>query len=279
MTRIALIGGGRIGEALLAGLLSTGDRKPRDLVVVEKNAARTSELTSTYGVWVTKDLHEALEGVSMAVIAVKPVDVPGVLTAIAELNNQDDSADSADTVVVSLAAGISTATMERLLSAGTPVVRVMPNTPMLVGKGASAVCAGRYATEAHLEAVEQILGAMGVVRRVPETQMDAVTAVSGSGPAYVFLAIEAMIDSGVALGLTREVASDLAVQTFFGAAAMVAESGHSPAELRAAVTSPAGTTAAGVRVLERMGMRSAFYEAMAAVVQRAGDLGAGAADD
>src|SRR5699024_1799211 len=110
MTRIALIGGGRIGEALLAGLLSTGDRKPRDLVVVEKNAARTSELTSTYGVWVTKDLHEALEGVSMAVIAVKPVDVPGVLTAIAELNNQDDSADSADTVVVSLAAGISTAT-------------------------------------------------------------------------------------------------------------------------------------------------------------------------
>ncbi len=268
MTRIAVIGGGRIGEALVSGLL-VSDWKARDLVIAEKLETRARQLTTDYGVRVTDNLRDAVEGADVVVIAVKPGDVDAMLTELSVIQENSDD----DLLLVSLVAGIPTSKMENLLIAGTAVVRVMPNTPMLVGKGASAVCGGRYATPAQLELVEQMLGAVGTVRRVKEAQMDAVTAVSGSGPAYVFLAVEAMIDSGVALGLTRTIAADLAVQTFVGASAMLSESGESPVELRAAVTSPGGATAAGVRVLESEGLRSAFYEAMAAVRDRSAELG------
>lgn len=268
MTRIAVIGGGRIGEALVSGLLGA-DWKPRDLVIAEKLESRARQLATDYGVRVSAELSDAVEGADAVVIAVKPGDVDAVLTELADIQENSDD----DQFLVSLVAGIPTGKIENLLPAGTAVIRVMPNTPMLVGKGASAVCGGRYATAAQLELVEEMLGAVGLVRRVKENQMDAVTAVSGSGPAYVFMAVEAMIDSGVALGLARTVATDLAVQTFTGAAAMLSESGESPADLRAAVTSPGGTTAAGVRVFEREGLRSAFYEAMAAVAERSAELG------
>lgn len=268
MTRIAVVGGGRIGEALVSGLLG-GDWKVRDLVIAEKLETRARQLTTDYGIRVTGSLSDAVEGADVVVIAVKPGDVDAVLTELAEIQENSDD----DQLLVSLVAGIPTQKMENLLPAGTAVVRVMPNTPMLVGKGASAVCGGRYANPDQLDLVEKMLGAVGMVRRVKESQMDAVTAVSGSGPAYAFLAVEAMVDSGVALGLTRTVATDLAVQTFVGAGAMLSESGESPSELRAAVTSPGGATAAGVRVLEREGLRSAFYEAMAAVRDRSVELG------
>lgn len=268
MTRIAVIGGGRIGEALVSGLLGA-DWKARDLVIAEMVEPRARELAAEYGVRVSANLADVVEGADVVVIAVKPGDVDPLLTELADIQENSDD----DQLLVSLVAGIPTAKFENLLPAGTAVVRVMPNTPMLVGQGASAVCGGRYATPAQLELVEQMLAAVGMVRRVKESQMDAVTAVSGSGPAYVFLAVEAMIDSGVALGLSRAVAKDLAVQTFLGSAAMLAESGESATELRAAVTSPGGTTAAGIRVFEREGLRSAFYEAMAAVRDRSVELG------
>lgn len=252
----------------MSGLLGAG-WKARDLVISEKMEARARQLTAEYSVRVSDNLADAVEGATVVVIAVKPGDVEPVLTELAEIQENSDD----DQLLVSLAAGIPTVKFENLLPAGTAVVRVMPNTPMLVGQGASAICGGRYATPAQLDLVEEMLASVGMVRRVKESLMDAVTAVSGSGPAYVFLAIEAMIDSGVALGLTRAVSSDLAVQTFLGSAAMLAESGESPTELRAAVTSPGGTTAAGVRVLEREGLRSAFYEAMAAVRDRSAELG------
>ena len=216
MTRIAVVGGGRIGEALVSGLLGA-DWKVRDLVIAEKLATRARQLTNDYGIRVTESLGDAVEGSDVVVIAVKPGDVDAMLTEFAEI--QEDSDD--DQLLVSLVAGIPTAKMENLLQAGTAVVRVMPNTPMLVGKGASAMCAGRHATPDQLDLVEKMLDAVGMVRRVKESQMDAVTAVSGSGPAYAFLAVEAMVDSGVALGLTRTVATDLAVQTLVGASAML----------------------------------------------------------
>lgn len=273
MTRIAVVGGGRIGEALVSGLLGAG-RQARDLVVTEKFDARGRELASEYGIRVTQSIPDAAEGADVLMVAVKPNDVETVLAEVAEfLENSDD-----DQLIVSLAAGIPTSRFEQLLPAGTSVVRVMPNTPMLVGQGASALAPGRYATAQHMDLVEEIMGAVGLVRRVKESAMDAVTAVSGSGPAYFFLAIEAMVDAAVALGLTRPIARDLAVQTLVGAGAMLAESGETATELRAAVMSPGGTTAAAVRQLEKDGLRSAFFEAMAVVRDRSVAMGRAAED-
>ncbi|WP_182357933.1 pyrroline-5-carboxylate reductase [Tomitella gaofuii] len=269
MTRIAVVGGGRIGEALVSGLLA-GGRQARDLVITERFEARGRELASEYGIRVTQSIADAAEGAAVLVVAVKPNDVDSVLAEVAEYQETSDD----DQLIVSLAAGITTARFEQLLPAGTAVVRVMPNTPMLVGQGASAITPGRHATAVHMDLVEELMGAVGMVRRVKESSMDAVTAVSGSGPAYFFLAIEAMVDSGVALGLTRPVARDLAIQTLVGAGAMLAESGETATELRAAVMSPGGTTAAAIRQFEKDGLRSAFFEAMAVVRDRSAALGA-----
>lgn len=268
MTRIAVVGGGRIGEALVSGLLGAG-RHTRDLVVTEKSGSRARQLASDYGIRVSGNIADAVEGADVVVVAVKPVDVEPVLTELAVFQETSDD----DQLIVSLAAGIPTGRYESLLPAGSAVVRVMPNTPMLVGQGASAICRGRYATDEHMDLVEDMMAAVGLVRRVKETQMDAVTAVSGSGPAYFYLAIEAMIDAGVTLGLARPVARDLAVQTLVGAGTMLAETDESATELRAAVMSPGGTTAAAVRQLEKDGMRSAFFEAMAVVRDKSAAMG------
>ncbi|MDI9919185.1 pyrroline-5-carboxylate reductase, partial [Rhodococcus sp. IEGM 1379] len=176
-------------------------------------------------------------------------------------------------LIVSLAAGIPTGFYETRLPAGFPVVRVMPNTPMLVGEGVSVLAPGRHVKAEHLELVRGILGSVGKVVTVPESQIDAVTAVSGSGPAYFFLVAEAMIDAGVGLGLTRAVATELVVQTMVGSAAMLDRTGDSAAELRAAVTSPGGTTAAAVRQLEAGGLRTAFFEALDAAKTRSAAMG------
>ncbi|MGW0036266.1 pyrroline-5-carboxylate reductase [Gordonia sp. NPDC003376] len=266
--RIAIVGGGKIGEALLAGLIGSG-KPTKDLVVVERVPARATEIADEYGVLVTDDVTVAAESAQFVFLAVKPDDVEPVLRKLAAA---DDTADT-ERVTVSLAAGVTLARCEKLLQAGSPVIRVMPNTPMLVNEAMSAVSAGRHVDEGQLRAVTRLLESVGRVAVVPEKQMDAVTAVSGSGPAYVFLMAEALIDSGVTLGLTRAQATEMAVQTIRGAGILLSDSGLSPVDLRAAVTSPGGTTAAAVRELESHGFRGAFYagtQAAADVSARAG---------
>lgn len=259
--RIAIIGGGKIGEALLAGLIAAG-RAPKDLVVAEKDERRARELAAEYGVLVA-GVVDAAESAQYVFLAIKPDDVDGVLRL---LSKADDAAEN-ERVTVSLVAGLPLSRYETALQAGSPVIRVMPNTPMLVNQAMSAVSPGRFVAEEQLDAVVNLLTSVGKVVVVPEKQMDAVTAVSGSGPAYLFLVAEAMIDAGVSLGLSRAQATELTVQTVKGAGAMLSESGLSPVDLRAAVTSPAGTTAAAIVELERGGLRSSFYEATRACAE------------
>jgi len=264
MTRIAVLGAGRIGEALLAGLLAAG-RSPDELVFTERHPERAAELTARHGV-AAADVPTAAQRSDVVVVAVKPQDIAPVLAELAP-------ALRPGTLVVSLCAGLPTALFERSLPDGTPVVRVMPNTPMLVGEAMSAISAGTHATADQLAVVEKLLGSVGRVVRVPESQQDAVTALSGSGPAYFFYLVEAMIDAGILLGLPREVAADLIVQSAFGAARMMRESADHPVLLREAVTSPAGTTIAAIRELERHGVRAALIDAIEAARDRSAELG------
>lgn len=287
MARIAIIGGGSIGEALLSGLLRAG-RQVKDMVVAERAPERAKYLSETYSVLVTS-VTDAAENAGIVIVAVKPSDVESVVDDIAESVAQADS-DSAEQVFVTVAAGVTTSFYESKLPAGAPVIRVMPNAPVVVGGGVSALASGRFATPEHLKSVAGIFDSVGGVLTVPESQLDAVTAVSGSGPAYFFLMVEALIDAGVAAGLTRPVATDLAVQTMAGSAAMLLErlqdNQHAagdaamgtgmdtaPAQLRATVTSPAGTTAAGLRELERGGLRAAVANAVEAAKTRSQQLG------
>jgi pyrroline-5-carboxylate reductase len=264
MTRIAVLGVGKIGEALLSGLLHAG-RGSEDLLFTERSAERAAELTKQYGV-AAVTVAEAAERADVLVVAVKPQDIEPLLDELAPAINPA-------ALVVSLCAGLPTALYERRLPAGTPVVRVMPNTPMLVGEAMSAISAGRHAQEQHLAVVEEMLRSVGEVVRVPESQQDAVTALSGSGPAYFFYLVEAMIDAGILLGLPRAVAEKLIVQSAVGSARMLAESGEHPVILREAVTSPAGTTIMAVRELERHGVRAALLAAMEAARDRSVELG------
>ncbi|WOC11728.1 pyrroline-5-carboxylate reductase [Gordonia sp. MP11Mi] len=257
--RVAIVGGGKIGEALLAGLINAG--KPvRDLVVVERSAERSAELVADYGIRVTDDVTDAVDGARVVFVAVKP-DV--VDTVLQSLGKADDSGDE-ERITVSLAAGVPTSRYEASLPAGSPVIRVMPNTPMLVNEAMSAVSPGRYANDDQVALAVRLLETVGKVMVLPEKSLDAVTAISGSGPAYFFLMVEAMIDAGVALGLTRAQAAELAVQTVKGSGVLLAESGLTSVDLRAAVTSPGGTTAAALREFERYGLRHAVNEATAA---------------
>ncbi|UAK37725.1 pyrroline-5-carboxylate reductase [Gordonia bronchialis] len=259
--RIAIIGGGKIGEALLAGLIASGT-PTKNLVVAEHSPARAAEIADEYGVLVT-DVRNAAESAQYVFLAIKPDDVDGVLR---ELAAAQDNAET-ERVTVTLVAGLPLARYENALQAGSPVIRVMPNTPMLVNEAMSAVSAGRYVAAEQLESVVELLKTVGRVAVVPEKQMDAVTAISGSGPAYVFLLTESMIDAGVALGLTRAQASEMAIQTIRGAGIMLSDAGISPVDLRAAVTSPGGTTAAAIREFEAGGLRHTVYEATRACAE------------
>jgi pyrroline-5-carboxylate reductase len=263
--KLVVVGGGRMGEALLGGLLAAGWAHPDEVAVAEKLAARRDQLSSGLGqrfpgVTVT-DEPVAAEG---AVIAVKPGDVEGACLALAKASVSP---------VLSIAAGVPISRLEGWLGDATAVVRAMPNTPALVGSGASAIAAGSHAREADLVWAEEILGAVGEVVRVPESLLDAVTGLSGSGPAYIFLVVEALIDAGVLAGLPRPISTQLTVQTLLGAARLLTETGEGPEALRAAVTSPGGTTAAGVRALEAAAVRSALLEAVMAATERSRELG------
>lgn len=264
MTRIAVLGAGKIGEALLAGLLAAGTA-PDELAFTERHPERAAELSARLKV-AALGVAQATERSDVVVVAVKPQDIAPVLAELAP-------ALRPGTLVVSLCAGLPTALFEGALPGGTAVVRVMPNTPMLVGEAMSAVSAGTHATPAHLATVEAMLGSVGRVVRVPESQQDAVTALSGSGPAYFFYLVEAMIDAGILLGLPRTVAADLIVQSAFGAAQMMRDSADHPVLLREAVTSPAGTTIAAIRELERHGVRAALIDAIEAARDRSVELG------
>ena len=264
MTRIAVLGAGKIGEALLAGLIAAG--QPADeLVFTERHPERAAELTARHGV-AARDVRAAVGPADLVVVAVKPQNIAPVLAELAP-------ALRPGTLVVSLCAGLPIALFEGALPEGTPVVRVMPNTPMLVGEAMSAISAGRHAGNDELAAVEKMLSAVGRVVRVPEPQQDAVTALSGSGPAYFFFLVEAMIDAGILLGLPRAVAAELIVQSAFGAATMLRESTDHPVILREAVTSPGGTTIAAIRELEKHGVRAALIAAIEAARDRSVELG------
>lgn len=263
MTRLATVGAGLMGEAILSGLLASG-WAAADLAVCDTRPERLAELNERHGIEAVT-LAEA-GSAEMVLIAVKPADVTGVL---------DELADhlGATTAILSIAAGVTLATLESALPAGTPVVRAMPNTPARVGEGVTAISPGTHATAEHLTAVTEVLTTIGRVVTVAEKYQDAVTAVSGSGPAYIFLVAEAMIEGGVHCGLSRDIATELAVQTLFGSATLLRESGEHPAILRENVTSPGGTTAAALRQLEDYGMRAAFLAAIEAARNRAVELG------
>jgi pyrroline-5-carboxylate reductase len=220
MARIAIVGGGSIGEALLSGLLRAG-RHVKDMVVAEKDPARAKYLSDKYSVLVTT-VADAVDSATYIIVAVKPADVEAIVSGIADAAATAES-DAAEQVFVTVAAGVNTAYYENKLPAGAPVIRVMPNAPVVVGGGVSALSSGRFATAEHLKEVSAIFDAVGGVLTVPESQLDAVTAVSGSGPAYFFLLVEALVDAGVAAGLSRSVATDLVVQTMAGSAAMLLE--------------------------------------------------------
>lgn len=262
---IAILGGGKIGEALLSGLLR-GARTPEQIVVVEKHPERAAYLTETYGVR-TADVAQAVGEATTLIMAIKPQDIDALLAELTPLVGPQH-------LFVSVAAGITTRRIERLLPAGVPVVRCMPNTPALVDEAMTAVSAGAHATEAHLAVAETLLAAVGRVVRVPESQLDAVTALSGSGPAYFFFLVEAMIDAGILLGLPRTLAAELIVQTAVGAATMLRDTGEHPVQLREAVTSPGGTTISAIRELEVHGVRAALLAAIEAAAKRSAELGA-----
>ena len=263
MTSLALLGGGVMGEALLAAALR-GGLDPATVVVAEPSPDRAADLRERHRV-TTAPAAEAVAGAEVVLVAVKPGVVGAVMTEIAE-----HLAPGA--LVVTVAAGVPIEVYETRLPAGTPVVRVMPNTPALVGKGASGLAGGAHATEAHLARAETLLAPTGLVLRVTEKDLDAVTAVSGSGPAYVFYLIDALTEAGVLLGLTRDQSARLAVATFEGASAMAADGEH-PVLLRERVSSPGGTTVAALAELDRHGVRGAILDAALAARDRSRELG------
>jgi pyrroline-5-carboxylate reductase len=265
VTTLALLGGGKMGEALLGGLID-GGWDPENLAVAEISAERRHAIEGRFAkVRVVPNPAWAVAEAEVVVVATKPGDVSGALTAAEPVLEPG-------ALVLSIAAGVTIATLEGLVP-GRPVIRAMPNTPALVGLGAAAIAAGSNAGDEHLHRAESILGVVGTVVRVPESLLDAVTGLSGSGPAYIFMVAEAMIEAGVHAGLPRPVSQALVVQTLLGSATLLARGPDGPEALRAAVTSPGGTTAAGLAALETRAVRAAFLEAVAAATARSRELG------
>jgi pyrroline-5-carboxylate reductase len=265
---VAVLGAGVMGETLVSGLLRAG-WDAADIVITERREDRAAELAERYHVRVLENA-EAAAAADTVVLVVKPQDLTGLLEEVA-------GSLRPGALVVCIAAGITTAFVEQRLPAGVPVVRVMPNTPALVDEGMAAVSPGAHCDTAHLERAEALLRATGKVVRVPEYQQDAVTAISGSGPAYIFYVVEAMIEAGVLLGLPRSTSTELVVQTLYGAATMLRETGEHPTVLREQVSSPAGTTIAALRQLDDHKVRAAFLTAMEAARDRSRELSSGSA--
>ena len=263
---LGFVGGGQMAEALIKGLLSREFLKPGRITASDLSEDRRNHLKEAFGINITSENKQAVKGSEIIILAVKPQVMSIVLEDIGPVV-------SSNHLVVSIAAGITIHSLEKRLPEGARVVRVMPNTPALVQAGAAALCKGTAAGRGDLDIVRQILEAVGKAVVVPEALMDAVTGLSGSGPAYVFTFIEGLIDAGVREGLPRTVAQELVVQTVLGAALMCQNTGKHPAELTAMVTSPGGTTAAGLHVLERAALRGILMDAVRAATERSGELG------
>ena len=265
--RIAVLGGGVMGETLASGFLRYVTPRP-DVVIAEKRAERAEELRAALGVEIA-DAVDAVRGASVVVLVVKPQDVPAVLTAVGPEIEPG-------TVVISIAAGIRTETIESAVPAGVDVVRAMPNTPARVDRGVTGISPGAACSPAALSLAEDLLASVGLVVSVPESLQDAVTAVSGSGPAYVFFLAEAMIAAGVDLGLDEATASRMVTHTILGAATLMETTGEHPESLRRNVTSPNGTTAAAIARLEDLDVRGAVAAALTAARDRSRELSGGA---
>jgi pyrroline-5-carboxylate reductase len=263
---LAILGAGVMGSTLLSGLIRSG-RDVAELVITGRNVQRAKVLADTYGVAVMSNV-EAAQAADTLVLVVKPQDMEGLL---AEIRGHVRPG----TLVVSLAAGITTAFLEEHLPVGTAVVRVMPNTPALVDEGMAAISGGQHCDEVHLSEAEELLRSCGKVLRVDEKHLNAVTAISGSGPAYIFYVVEAMIEAGVLLGMPRTTSTELVVQTLYGAATMLKETGQHPTVLREQVSSPGGTTMAALRQLDDHKVRAAFVTAMEAAAERSKQLASG----
>ena len=266
MSQTAILGAGVMGETLLSGLVRAG-RRVDDLIVGEKRPERARELEERYGVTVVSNRDAARKADTVALV-VKPQDMADLLEEISPDLRPGQ-------LLVSLAAGITTTFIESRVPEGVAVVRVMPNTPALVDEGMAAISPGSHCDDEHLAEAESLMASTGKVLRVPERQMDAVTAISGSGPAYLFFVVESMIEAGVHLGLPRTTATELVVQTLVGSATMLRETGSHPVVLREQVTSPGGTTAAALRELEIHRVRAAFLAAMEAARDRSRELAEG----
>ena len=263
---IAILGAGKMGEALLSGMLRAGVA-PAGVIAAARREDRAQALRDSYGIEVI-GAAQAAEQASTLVITVKPQDMAGLLDEVG-------SRVKSDQLVISAAAGITTRFIEARLASDAPVVRVMSNTPVLVDEAMSVISPGRHAAEQHLRRTEELLRPVGKVLRIPESQQDAATALSGSGPAYVYFLVESMVDAGILLGMSRASALEMVKQAVFGAATMLRESGEHPVILREAVTSPGGTTISAIRELERHGVRAAFLAAIEAARDRGRELGAG----
>ncbi|MEA2497838.1 MAG: pyrroline-5-carboxylate reductase [Actinomycetota bacterium] len=268
MARLAVLGCGKMGEALVAGLLASGWRQPQDVVVTARRKERLDLLSSTYGVETSMDNASAVSGAEVIVVAVKPQDIETLLASIsAQVGPQQ--------IVLSLVAAINTAFIESRLGSAVPVVRAMPNAPSIVHEGMAGIAGGRHTNGDDLARAAEVLEHVGRVVTVPESALDAVTAISGSGPAYFALLAEAMIEGGILLGLSREISTELVVQTMLGSAKMLRDEKIHPVELREMVTSPGGTTIRAIRVLEQSGVRAAFLNAIQAAMERSQELAAG----
>jgi pyrroline-5-carboxylate reductase len=270
--RVAFLGGGRMAEALISGLIRSGGRSVEEIMVTGRREERTRELAGKYGIAATLDNAEAARWANVLVLMAKPQDMDVLLAQVREHVTAED-------LIVTFAAGIRTSFVEKHLPDEIPVVRVMSNVPVMVDEAMSVITPGRHATEEQLVTTEELLGYVGRVLRLKETHLDAVTATSGSGPAYFFLLAEAMIEACILLGLSRDVATDLIVQTMLGSAKMLRDTGRHPVELREMVTSPGGTTIAAIRHLEEAGVRAAFLNAIDAARKRSEELAQGGDED
>jgi pyrroline-5-carboxylate reductase len=263
--RIAILGTGSLGESMLRGFLSSGWRRPEELVATSRRAERRDELRERYGIEATGDNAAAVTGAGLAILSVKPQDMATVLDEIS-------GSVTSDQTLVSVAAGVTTASIEARLPEGSRVVRSMPNAPALVHEGIAGISGGDHARPEDIDAAADALSHLGAVVRVAEADLDAVTAISGSGPAYFALLAEAMIEAGLLLGLSRDVSTRLVVQTMFGSARLLRDEEMHPVTLREAVTSPGGTTTRAIRELEASGVRAAFLNAINAATERSREL-------
>ncbi|HEV8622267.1 MAG TPA: pyrroline-5-carboxylate reductase [Actinomycetota bacterium] len=270
--RVAFLGGGKMGEALVSGLIRSGGRNPDEIMVTARREERVRELAERNGVAAILSNPEAVEWAETVVLTVKPQDIEALLGQVAGHVTPEH-------LVVSFAAGVRTSFVEKHLVSNVPVVRVMSNVAVLVDEAMSVVSPGSQAEDKHLSVAEELLGYVGKVIRLPEVHLDAITATSGSGPAYFFLLAEAMIEACILLGLSRDVATELIIQTMLGSAKMLRDTGKHPVELREMVTSPGGTTIAAIRHLEEAGVRAAFLNAIDAACHRSAELARGGEEE